>query len=196
MSNANILRNIGNTLRNLLVDTDLWGGPNQVPDIVFDSPKRLQNSENTISLFLYQIMESPYLRYEGLQRGKDDSQLLPPPLSLDLMYLVTPYGSDNVGELYILGKVMQRFFDNPILPSNQIQDGIRDEDGKIMLILNPISLDDQTKIWSAFQDVGYRSSICYKVTPVRIDSTRDISVQRVMSIKSGLEIQGPNKKGD
>ncbi len=193
MSDANILRNVGNTLKSLLEDAVLWGEGNEKPNIVFDSPKKLQNSKNTISLFLYQIMENPHLRNEEPRRGQDTTQLIFPPLSLDLLYLVVPYGSDDVGELTILGKVMQRFFDNPILPSDQIQKGIKEEDGEIKLLLNPISLDDQTKIWSAFQDVGYRSSVSYMVTPVRIDSARELSVHRVGSKESNYGIKDPNK---
>ena len=181
MSSANIFRNVGNTLRNLLMDPELWGGQGQVPDIVFDSPKKLQDSKNTISIFLYQIIKDPYLNNEEPENGGNNSQLEPPALALDLMYLVTPYGSDNVGELTILGIVMQRYFDNPILPADQIQDGIKDEDGIIKLRLSTMSLDDQTKIWSAFQDVGYRSSVSYMASPVWIDSTRDLTVQRVGS---------------
>ena len=48
------------------------------------------------------------------------------------------------------------------------------------MLFNPMSLDDLTKIWSAFQDVAYRLSVGYLVTPVMIDSTRQTGMQRVL----------------
>ena len=37
------------------------------------------------------------------------------------------------------------------------------------------------QIWTAFQDVAYRLSVVYLVTPVKIDSTRQLGMQRVLS---------------
>ncbi len=187
MSNATIIRNVGNTLKKLLEGS--WEG---IPPVVkLDSPKRVQNIDKIISIFLYQIIKHPHLNNEEPQNGEDVSQQEPASLALELMFLVTPFGSDNEDELSMLGRVMQIFYDNPVLPVDQTDDLIKDKDVKIKLTLEPMSFDDQTKIWSAFQDVGYKTSMSYKVTPVWIDSKRNISVQRVASKEANKRIKDP-----
>ncbi len=42
-----------------------------------------------------------------------------------------------------------------------------------------------TKMWTTFPGKPFRSSICYLVTPVMIDSGREITVQRVVSKEAG-----------
>ena len=182
MSDFTAIGDIGETLKKLLED-DPWTGISPKPEITFKSPKEIKDdggSTNKISLFLYQIHENPHLRNEEPLRI-DDSHLQTPPEVLDLLYLVTPYSDDKTQEKYILGKVMQIFYDHAILSGTALQGGLTGSDEEIKLLFNPISLDDLTKIWSAFQDAAYRLSVSYLVTPVKIDSTSQIGMQRVLS---------------
>jgi len=186
MSDFTVIGDIGETLKKLLED-DPWTGISPTPEITFKSPKEIKDdggSTNKVSIFLYQILENPYLKNEEPQRI-DDTHLQSPPLSLDLLYLVTPYSDDKTQEKYILGKVMQIFFDNAVLTGTVLQGALSGTDEEIKLIFNPISLDDLNKIWSAFQEVAYRLSVSYLVTPIRIDSTREIGMQRVVSKEMG-----------
>ena len=151
----------------------------QNPSITFKSPKEIKESggqNNGVSLFLYQIQENPYLKNEEPEgtSGGDGTVTLPllPPLTLDLMYLVTPYHDDKTQEKFILGKVMQIFHDNGLLSGTTLQGVLSGTDEQLRLLLHPISLDELTKIWTAFPDVGYRLSVSYTVTPVRIDTLR------------------------
>lgn len=182
MSEFAVVGDIGETLKKLLED-DPWTGIAPKPEVTFKSPKEIKDdggSTNKVSLFLYQIHENPHLRNEEPLRVSD-SQLRTPPQVLDLLYLVTPYSDDKTQEKYILGKVMQIFYDNATLSGTALQGVLAGSDEEIKLLLNAISLDDLTKIWSAFQDVAYRLSVAYLVTPVRIDSTRELDLQRVVS---------------
>ena len=182
MSDFTAIGDIGETLKKLLED-DPWTGISPKPEITFKSPKEIKDdggSTNKISLFLYQIHENPHLRNEEPLRV-NDSHLQTPPEVLDLLYLVTPYSDDKTQEKYILGKVMQIFYDHAVLSGTALQGGLAGLDEEIKLLFNPISLDDLTKIWSAFQDVAYRLSVSYLVTPVKIDSTSQIGMQRVLS---------------
>ncbi len=187
MSDFTVIGDIGETLKKLLDDPDLWTGITPVPEITFKSPKEIKDdggSTNKVSLFLYQILENHYLKNEEPQRISD-TELKLPPLSLDLLYLVTPYSDDKTQEKIILGKVMQIFHDNAVLTGTVLQGSLSGTDEEIKLLFNPISLDDLTKIWSAFKDVAYRLSVSYLVTPIRIDSTREIGMQRVVSKEMG-----------
>ncbi|NOY65346.1 MAG: DUF4255 domain-containing protein [Nitrospirae bacterium] len=182
MSIFTVIGDIGVTLRKLLED-DPWVDVDPKPEITFKSPKEIKDeggSANKVSIFLYHIHENPYIRNAEPLRV-NDSLLQPPPLSLDLLYLVTPYSNYKTQEKIILGKVMQIFHDNPILTGTVLKESLSGTDEEIKLLFNPISLDDLTKIWSAFQEVAYRLSVSYMVTPIRIDSTRQLGMQRVTS---------------
>lgn len=183
MSSYTVIGDIGETLKRLLED-DPWAGITPKPEITFKSPKELKDSgdgsNNMVSLFLYQICENQYLKNEEPYMV-DNTSLSLHPLTLDLIYLVTPYHNDKTQEKVILGKVMQIFYDNSILTGTVLQGGLAGTDEEIKLIFNTISLDDLTKIWSAFQEAAYRLSLSYMVTPVTIDSTREMGMQRVVS---------------
>ncbi|HMK56409.1 MAG TPA: DUF4255 domain-containing protein [Dissulfurispiraceae bacterium] len=182
MSDFTAIGDIGETLKKLL-DSDPWTGISPKPEITFKSPKEVKDdggSANKVSLFLYEIIENPHLRNEEPIRV-DDSRLHTAPLVLDLYYLVTPYSDDKTQEKYILGKVMQIFYDHSILGGTILQGSLSGSDEEMRLVPHGISLDDLTKIWNAFQDVAYRLSVAYLVTPVKIDSTRELGMQRVVS---------------
>jgi hypothetical protein len=180
MSDYTVIGDIGETLKKLL-EADCWDGITK-PEVILESPEEIEDEKKAkVSLFLYQIFENPYLKNEEPAQF-DDTNLLLPPQSLDLLYLVTPYSKDRTQEKYILGKVMQIFYDNSILTGTVLQGAsLRETDEEIKLIFNPISLEDLTKIWSAFRKVPYRLSISYLVTPVKIDSRRKMAMQKVVS---------------
>ncbi len=196
MSDFTVIGDIGETLKKLLED-DPWTGISPTPEITFKSPKEIKDdggSTNKVSIFLYQILENPYLKNEEPQRI-DDSHLQSPPQFLDLLYLVTPYSDDKTQEKIIMGKVMQIFFDNAVLTGTVLQGALSGTDEEIKLFFNPVSLDDLTKIWSAFQEVAYRLSISYMVTPIMIDSTRQLGMQRVVSKEMNHSYMVPKREG-
>lgn len=188
MSDYTVIKDIGETLKKLLKNDSFFSDI----DIILKSPKEIKVDEGStsglstskVSIFLYQILENPYLKNEEPERI-GDTLLKPSPLSLDLLYLVTPYSTDETDEKRILGKVMQIFFDNAILTGSVLEGSLKGTDEEIKLLFNPISLDDLTKLWNAFQEVTYRLSVSYLVTPVRIDSTREMGIQRVVSKEMG-----------
>jgi hypothetical protein len=196
MSAYTVIRDVGETLKKLLEDAS-WAGISPKPEIAFKSPKEIKDaggSTNKVSLFLYQIVENFHLKNEELQRTSD-AELCPPPLALDLFYLVTPYSNEPADEKLILGKVIQVFFDNAVLSGTVLQGALSGTDEEIKLLFNPISLDDLTKIWNTFQDVPYKLSVSYMVTPVRIDSTRKMSIQRVVSKEMDYAQLRPKREG-
>ena len=187
---------IGETLKKLLKD-DPWTGISPKPEVTFKSPKEIKDdggTANTVSLFLYQILENPHMKNEEGIRV-NDAQLQVPPLVLDLFYLVTPYSEDKTQEKYILGKVMQIFYDHAILAGTVLQGSLAGTDEELRLVAHPLSLDDLTKIWSAFQEVAYRLSVAYLVTPARIDSPRLTGMQRVVAKELPQAFMEGKKRG-
>lgn len=190
MSDSDIIKNIGTTLERLLKDelkSDLDPDCNQdgtTKDYIklIRSLKDIPNEEESVVyLFLYQVVENSYLKNEE-PYSIDGTHLRQPPLVVDLFYLVIPHIKVQSHEQTILARVMQVFHDNSILNVvRKLQDAGEDIETseEIRIIFNPMSLDDLSKFWTIFHDVDYILSVGYIVTPVRIDSTREVRVQRV-----------------
>jgi hypothetical protein len=196
MSNFKVIGDIGETLKDLLNDDAHWQDITK-PDITLKSPKEIKDQGeniNIISIYLYNIIENIHFINKELQKI-DYTTLHYPPMAIDLFYLLTPFGSDSTQEKYMLGKVMQIFYDNPVLNGSVLHGSLEGTDEEIKLISNPLSLDDLNKIWSTFQETGYRLSISYLVTPVMIDSIREMSVRRVVSTETGQYFKTQKKQG-
>src|SRR5262249_33114494 len=69
-----------------------------------------------VNLFLYHISECPYLSNQDLPGAANPSEYGFPPLSLDLHYLLTAYGSNDEDDQYeahqILGDAMRTLRDH------------------------------------------------------------------------------------
>ncbi len=198
MGDYRAVADMGETLITLLRDnmSDLIN-----PDsIVLLSPAEVEDQNIRLTLFLYNIMENPHLKNQEM-RNLSPTQLGYPPLTLDLYYLLTAYASAQIPdrtertleEHRILGRAMRILYDNAILSGTILQGSMAGTSEELRVVLNAISLDDLTKIWSAFQEVGYRLSISYLVTPANIDSTRDVSMQRVVSKEMNHSFMVPKR---
>jgi hypothetical protein len=185
-----VIKDVGEILKGLLEDIS-WEDIGK-PNIFLKSPKELEKKKGTlISLFLYQIQENTYLKNQEMLQN-NTNKLQYPPISLDLFYLIIPYRNevnsdeddqddqDRETEYRMLGKIIQKFYDNSILKGSILKGSLAGTDTELRLILNPISLDDLTKLWTTFPETPYRLSVSYMVTPVKIDSTREIEAKRVL----------------
>jgi hypothetical protein len=73
---------------------------------------------------------------------------------------------------------MQIFHDNSVLRGSALHENLVGE--ALRLILNSISTEELNKLWSVISKTKtYKLSVCYEVTPVRIDSMRKREVTRV-----------------
>ena len=151
--------------------------------IMLISPGEIKPNDNVrLSLFLYQVIENPYMKNQEMQKI-DSAHLKYPPMTLELYYLLTAHPAAGISdrtertkeEHGILGKAMQIMYNSSILAFS---------DYELRITLNPMSLDDMTKIWTTFQDRPFRPSACYLVTPVNIDSPRALRITRVESKKT------------
>jgi len=182
MSNYTAIADVGDILITLLRDN--MGIP---PDtIMLISPGEIEANDNVrLSLFLYQVIENPYMKNQEMQRI-DSAHLKYPSLTLELYYMLTAHPASGIPdrtertreEHGILGKAMRIIYDYSILDFS---------DYELKITLHPMSLDDMTKIWTTFQDRPFRPSACYLVTPVVIESTRDMRVKRVVEKKTAQE---------
>ena len=187
MNNYRIIFDISHTLAELLKEGmrnhhfDNVSGENITID--FSSPSDIEGIQDETSarlcIFIYQILENPHLKNQ--EREKINSNTLKKvPLTLDVFFLLIPYAKQKKVEYEILGRAMQIFYDNAVLKGSILKEGLTDVDEEFRLMLHSLSFDDMTKLWSAFPEKGFKLSVCYKVTPVKIESTQKIEIKRVL----------------
>jgi len=200
------IADVGETLILLLRDNlgDLLMGANVNQNIVLVSPADARGDRNPdirLALFLYSAVESAFLRNEP-NSVETSSEARLPPLSLDLYYMLTTYPSQtapadpterNLIAQRILGRAMRVFYDNGILSGTVLQGNLAGTDERLRISLNPITVEDLTRIWSVFPDVDYHTSVSYLVTPVRIRSDRTERSQRVVTKEAHHDILVPRR---
>ncbi|HYC93807.1 MAG TPA: DUF4255 domain-containing protein [Thermoanaerobaculia bacterium] len=124
-----------------------------------------------VNLFLYKIDESAALKNMDLR--SHPRSFGRPPLALELHYLVTAYGEneeDQVETQQILGEAMRVLHDHAVILGNDVLDpDLQNEIEHVKLYLEPMTLEDLTKIWSA-STKPYRTSVSYLVTVIQIES--------------------------
>jgi len=152
------------------------------------SPSDAAGKDVRLTLYLYSVIESPSLKNEPMQfvTAKEAKR---PPLFLDLYFMLTCHPKLGESDLdkrsqedrQVLGRAMRVFYDNGILKGSLLKGKLTDTIEELRLSLNPINLEDLTRIWSVFPDTPYRTSVSYLVTPTRVESLRTAGSQRVVS---------------
>jgi hypothetical protein len=123
-----------------------------------------------LSLYLYRIAPNPYLQnFPLVPHGPDEQRY--PPLPLDLFYLLTPLTGSPTDDLVILGRVMQLLDANATIRQAFLDSDMRPKDPEVRVLFNPVSLEELTRIWSAFNQ-PYQLSLCYRVQGLAVDSAR------------------------
>jgi hypothetical protein len=130
--------------------------------------------DRRINLFLYKVQENPALKNMDWQvkRG-EPNQLVPPPLSLNLFYLMTPYARNdpqtgNSMAHEFLGEAMRVFYENPIVPQDYLVSGLQEAREQIKIIHNSLDVEELSQVWSTFTQ-PFRLSVMYEVSVVQLD---------------------------
>lgn len=138
----------------------------------------------SLGLFLYDVKESEEVRQQGAAVIKKE-KLMKPPIYLNLYYMITAYSGGDIRykltqEQRILGKVMQTFYDYPMIPLEEVdKDAVNGMDPRIQM--QKISIDEKSRIWN-FPNVGNKLSLFYKVSPVAIESELTSDMTRVTDL--------------
>jgi len=170
MSSPTAIGMVSESLRNLLL-----GEMSLVPrvKVTLLAPYEV-GGERRVNLFLYKLQENPTLRNMDwqLKAGGPDT-IVPPPLSLDLFYLMTVYAQNdpdtgNASAHQVLGDAMRVFYEFPILPPGYLVAGLKDAREQIRVFPNTLDLDELSQVWTTFTQ-PYRLSVPYQVSVVQID---------------------------
>lgn len=181
MSSA--IRDVGETLIELLRNDPIITIP--APQIALVSPAEANASGVRLTLFLYSISPVAELRNELEIPGNaiDDE---PVSLPLSLYYLLTAFSppqdptTRSLESQLLLGQAMRVFFDNGLLSGSLLR-GDLPRDEELRLTLQPMSIEDLTRIWSVFPETALEPSVSYLVTPARVRSGRTRGGERIVS---------------
>ncbi len=196
MSSA--ISDAGLTLIELLRDHLVANPTDPTHPIQFDtqiallSPRDVtQNGDVRLSLFLYSITPAADMRNELEIPGNTafNGEISEP---LDLHFLLTAFSpltdatDRTLDEHLLLGFAMRVFFDNGILAGSTLRGNLpRDEE--LRLTLQPMSIEDLTRIWSVFPDSVLHASVSFLLTPVRLLSARTVGGARVSSRRTDVD---------
>jgi hypothetical protein len=181
MSNSLAIATTTATLRNLLqtqiplLDTELSD-----LDVTIAPPDLARKgiSKAQLNLFLYQTVVNAAWRNFDMPLQVRPGEIGPPPLALDLHYLMTAYGrgdADNDGINHrVLGGAMSVLHDHPLLGQDEIAAALPNNDLALQferLRITPLAVgvEEMSRLWTIFQS-QYRVSSAYEVTVVLIDS--------------------------
>lgn len=141
------------------------------------TPQEMEGRQQGVSLWLYRVTRDDALLNRAPERVRVD-RLRRTPLPVRLHYLVTPLTDRNSPsgpetEQVILGKVLQTFHDYAILRGSSLQDDFRGTDVELNVRLEPMSLEEITRVWDALEG-SYQLSVSYEVSVVTIRSEREL----------------------
>ena len=127
------------------------------------TPDQFENlnppTKPTVTVFLYRVAINPEMR-NGPRRLLGDGQRTRPLLSLELAYLITPWAKETRDEYRIAGRILQVLYDRAELGSADLQGTAWSPDDSVQLILDPLPLEDQFRLWET-ADIPYRLSLPY-----------------------------------
>lgn len=139
--------------------------------VTLNNPEEMRtNNVEGLSVWLYRVERDDQLLNAPPARPQPN-RVLPTPLPLRLHYLLTPvvtidpaFPAVSPGlEQELLGKVLQLLYQRPVLRGADLRDTLTGSEERLTLRLEPMSLEEITRVWHALQR-PYQLSLSYEVT--------------------------------
>lgn len=175
MSDFTAIAGVTSTLRRLLEQ--------ELPGIAVDdthAPADITSTTALLGLYLYRVEHNPFIANLDWQ-APTATQLTAAPFGLNLHYLVTPYGSDELEIQRLLGEVMRTFHERPLIVRGDpvLVPALALMTEELRIVPRLLSLAEMLDLWQSFDRVAYRLCVTYEVSTVLIDDRRTRAVQRV-----------------
>ncbi|MGW8374955.1 DUF4255 domain-containing protein [Streptomyces sp. ODS28] len=170
MSASTAIGMVSASLRNLLVGEMRLQPAMDVTVLAPDEP----GSGRRINLFLYKLLENPYLKNADFTlRPGPPPKLVDAPLSLTLYYLLTPYVPNdpltgNVTAHQSIGEAMRVFHEHPVVPKTYLEPGLADAAEHLQIASHSLDPEELSRIWTTFSQ-PFRLSVLYQVSTVQLD---------------------------
>lgn len=210
MSNALAIAAVTATLKDV-IDRHLDGldlsalGSVGVSAMPLDRVITGDNEPNQINLFLYQVSANSGWRNCGLPaRDGAGQRTANPPLALDLHYLLTAFGNQELGRDALLGLGMQALHETPMLDRARLREvlappatpfgafsaeSLADQVEWLKISPQFLSAEELSKLWTAAQ-ARFRASMSYHVSVVLIQS--EAAVRAALPVlRRGPDDRGP-----
>jgi hypothetical protein len=165
-------------------------------EVTILAPDEPGGDPRRINLFLYRILENSTLKNLDWQvkRG-EPSRIAPPPLSLNLYYLMTPYAQSvsetgNVTSHAILGEAMRVFHEHAVVPQDALVPDLRGAAEQIKIMLNPLDPDELGRVWSTFSQ-PFRLSVMYEVSVVQLELLSDRAMSKRVQRTGVPDVRAP-----
>jgi len=176
----------------------LAGNPVKVtskpPDVVLSG----QQEEPGLNIYLYHLTPNQGWRNVGLpSRSANGDRIANPPLAIDLHYLLMAYGREEYQAEILMGYAMHLLHETPLLtrqairaslsaiPSQQVSGSILPSSFQalaaadlanqievIKICPETLSIEELSKLWSAFQANHFRLTAGYQASVVLIESRK------------------------
>ncbi len=175
------------TLRQILDDeiehkwgTDVLSGDLTKERFITNLPphkvRDVHAADSVVNLFLYRTdVNGAWRNMSPPIQGKP-GETDPPPLAINLEYLISAYGEDDREEVahFFLGQAMRILHDVPLVPRQKLFDVLKksrvhEQIERITVTPRSLSIEEISKLWSVFQ-TQYRVSAAYLITVLLIDS--------------------------
>lgn len=176
MSDFSAIAAVTTTIRDLLIQ--------EMPGLSVDeihSPTDVSaGPAPVVNLYLYRVEHNPAAANLDWQ-ASTATQLRAPPFGLNLHYLITPYGPDELEVQRTLGEVMRVFHERPVVRRGDpvLAGALATMTEELRIVPRMLSMSDMFDLWQAFDHVAYRLCVTYEVSTVLIDSRLTRNVQRV-----------------
>jgi uncharacterized protein DUF4255 len=148
-----------------------------------------------VNLFLYQVTPNAAYRNADLSTRRPDGTLVKrPQAALDLHYLFTFHGNeDKLEPQRLLGAVTSVLNQQPLLSLHDINkaeqfftflgdSGLENQIERVRITPTSLTLEEFSKLWSAFFQVEYNLSAAYQASVVLIEGTD--SPQEALPVQS------------
>lgn len=213
MSNALAIAAVTATLKDLISDSLLGLDLSSIGSISVTAtpPDRIttgQTEPNQLNLFLYQVTPNSGWRNHNLPtRDGSGQRLRSAPLALDLHYLLTAYGAQDLAAEALLGLAMLALHDTPGLDRARLRSvlglpnppfgdfsalNLAEQIESLKITPQYLGGEELSKLWTAMQ-ARYRPSMAYLVSVVLMESEAN-SRQAQPVLKRGEDDRGPSAR--
>ncbi|HVK56632.1 MAG TPA: DUF4255 domain-containing protein [Burkholderiales bacterium] len=202
MSNALAVAGVTAVIKDLLdtglIDQQVTDAMGKGVTVSATAPDNIEltgaNATPRLNLFLHQVTPNPAWRNIGFPShdGRGD-RISNPPLALDLHYLLTAYGNEDLQAEVLLGYAMQLLHETPVLARETIRKALNpspvngnilpsiyqalravdlaEQVEQIKITPSSLSTEEMSQLWSALQ-AHYRPTAAYHASVVLIESSR------------------------
>lgn len=169
MAKYTIISDVGQAITNILRDKLIPEPIDKSEKIGICEPK--DRGDYIVGIHPYDIKEDLTAQKREpihLPDGREQD----PPSMIELYYMISVSSKAQIEvksaeESRIIGKIIQVFKDNQVIPQKYLPDDSKIEEIPISMI--PLEMEEKVKIWTMFGE-SYKLSVFYLVGPVAIDS--------------------------